>query len=64
MEPTPVQSFLRFLFGFFLFIGLSLSLTVAVNTYTTQQMAAAQQAAALNALLGIKEEYHWWSFLF
>ena len=64
MDPTPSESFLKFLFGFFVFIGLSLGLTLAVNTYTTQQIAAANQAAALHALVGLHEEHHWWSFLF
>ena len=64
MEETPTQSFLKFVFGFFVFIGLSLGLTIAVNEYTTQQTAAANQAAALQALIGTHETHHWWSVLF
>ena len=50
--PNPTESFLRFTFGFLLFVGLSVGITFAVNTYTTQQTAAANQAAALKALIG------------
>ena len=64
MDSTPTQSFFRFVFGFFIFIGLSLGLTIAVNSYTTQQTALANQAAALNALIGVEDQERWWSFLF
>jgi hypothetical protein len=53
MQPPPsaTESFLKFTFGFLLFIGLSIGITYAVSTYTTKQTAAANQAAALKALL-------------
>lgn len=50
---TATESFLRFTFGFLIFIGLSIGITYAVNTYTTQQTAAANQATAIKALLGV-----------
>jgi len=49
---SATESFLKFAFGFLLFIGLSIGLTYAVNTYTAQQTAAANQAAAYQALIG------------
>ena len=57
MQPdsSPTESFLKFTFGFLLFIGLSIGITYAVNVYTTQQTAAANQATALKALVGDTE---------
>ena len=54
MQPTPTatESFLKFTFGFLMFIGLSIGITYAVNNYAIQQTAAANQAAALRALVG------------
>ena len=52
MQQSPTESFLKFTFGFLMFISLSFGITFAVNTYTTQQTAAANQAAALRALIG------------
>lgn len=54
-SPSATESFLRFTFSFLLFIGLSIGITYAVNEYTTQQTAAANQAAALKALVGEKD---------
>jgi hypothetical protein len=51
MKPAPVGSFVRFLVGFLTFIGLSLGVTVAVNTYAVSQDATHQQAAAFEALV-------------
>ena len=53
MQPPPsaTESFLKFTFVFLLFLGLSIGITYAVNSYTTQQTVAANQAAALKALL-------------
>ena len=51
MPETPVNSFLRLTLGFLAFIGISFGVTFAVNSYTTQQTAAANQAAALKALV-------------
>jgi hypothetical protein len=51
-QQSPTESFLKFTFGFLLFVGLSIGITYAVNSYTAQQTAAANQAAALKALLG------------
>lgn len=49
---SAVDSFFRFSLGFLLFIGLSFGVTFGVNAIAAQQTAAAQQAAALRALLG------------
>lgn len=49
---SPTESFLKFTFGFLMFIGLSIGITYAVNSYTAQQTAAANQAAAYQALIG------------
>lgn len=49
---SPTESFLKFTFGFLLFIGLSIGITYAVNSYTAQQTAAANQASAYQALIG------------
>jgi hypothetical protein len=51
-DSSATESFLKFTFGFLIFIGLSIGITYAVNTYTAQQTAAANQAAALKALIG------------
>ena len=51
MSEKSVNSFLRFTLGFLGFLGISFGITFGVNTYTTQQTAAANQAAALNALI-------------
>ncbi|MBI5470247.1 hypothetical protein HY968_02900 [Candidatus Kaiserbacteria bacterium] len=51
MPEKSVNSFLRFTLGFLGFIGISFGITFGVNSYTTQQTAAANQAAALQALL-------------
>lgn len=50
-QPSAIDSFLRFLFGFFIFIGVSFGVTVAVSRYTLQQQADTTEAAALHALL-------------
>jgi hypothetical protein len=49
---------LRFVLGFFVFIGVSFGVTVGVNAYTAKQTAAASQASALRALLGTGEQQH------
>ena len=46
-----MDSFFRFTIGFLVFIGLSFGITIAVNTYTAQQAAEQQTAAALQAML-------------
>ena len=51
MSEKSVNSFLRFTLGFLGFLGISFGITFGVNTYTTQQTAAANQAAALQALM-------------
>lgn len=48
---SPVNSFLHYVLGFLLFITISFGVTFGVNTISARQTAAAQQAAALNALL-------------
>jgi|GEM_PF-1016185 hypothetical protein len=56
MRETPVGSFVQSVFGFLLFISVSLGITYLVNSYATEraqaQAEAAFQAAALQALLG------------
>ncbi len=64
MESSPSQSFFKFLFVFLLFISISFGVTFAVNEYTVRQVAAANQASALRALLGTQEEHYWYAFLF
>ncbi len=55
MQPTPLGSFTRFLFGFTLLISISFGVTFAVQTYATEQDAAQQQAAAAAAMLEYKK---------
>ncbi len=50
-QESALDSFLKFVLGFFVFIGVSLGVSYGVNVYTVQQQAAANQAAALKALL-------------
>lgn len=52
MQPTPTNSFLRFLTGFVLFISLSFSITYAVSSYTIKQERLQTAAAAYAALFG------------
>lgn len=51
MEQSPLGSFAKFTVGFLVFISISLGVTVAVNQYTASQTAAAQNAAAIQAML-------------
>jgi hypothetical protein len=51
MPEKSVNSFLRFTLGFLGFIGISFGVTFAVNSYSVQQTAAANQASALKALI-------------
>ena len=51
MPEKSVNSFLRFTLGFLGFIGISFGVTFAVNSYSAQQTAAANQAAAFQALV-------------
>lgn len=51
MRPSPVSSFTRNLVGFAVFIGVSLSLTYAVNVYTAEQSEEDQIAAAAARML-------------
>jgi len=51
MQPSPLGSFTRFLFGFTLLISISFGVTFAVQTYATGQDAQKQQAAAAAAML-------------
>lgn len=50
-QESALDSFLKFVLGFFVFIGVSFGISYWVNIYTVQQQAAANQAAALKALL-------------
>ena len=51
MKDDAVGSFLRFFFGFMLFISISFGVTIAVNAYTTQQSQQQAATAALQAML-------------
>lgn len=51
MQPTPLGSFTRFLFGFTLLISISFGVTFAVQKYAIGQSAEKQQAAAAAAML-------------
>jgi len=53
---SPVNSFLRYVLGFLLFISISFGVTFGVNALATRQTAAAQQAAALQALIGTAQK--------
>ena len=48
---SPINSFLRYVLGFLLFISVSFGVTFSVNAISARQTAAAQQAAALSALI-------------
>ncbi len=52
MQPSPANSFLKFLAGFLVFISLSFGLTYAVNSYTVAQQQAQAAAAVRAAWLG------------
>lgn len=49
---SSVSSFLRFVIGFTVFIGLSFGITYAVNSYTLSQERSEQAAAAYQAMIG------------
>jgi len=48
---TPVESFLRFVAGFTVFISVSFGVTYAVSVVEEQQAAKDQTASALEAML-------------
>ena len=48
---SPVNSFLRFVIGFSVFISVSFGVTYAVQAAAVQKDKAAQSAAALQAML-------------
>jgi hypothetical protein len=50
MNPSPVSSFLRFFASLALVLGLSLGITLAVNSYTVHKDAL-QAATAAKALM-------------
>ncbi|MDB5187794.1 MAG: hypothetical protein JWO50_314 [Candidatus Kaiserbacteria bacterium] len=50
MKRTPTASFMHFFFGFMVFIGLSISMTVLVGRYSVNQDAE-QRAAASRAMM-------------
>jgi len=50
-QPSAVDSFLRFLLGFFVFLGVSFGVTITVSHYAVQQQADKSEAAALHALI-------------
>jgi hypothetical protein len=51
MNQSPVGSFLKFVIGFTIFIGVSFGVTFAVQKFAGSQDAAQQQAAAAAAML-------------
>jgi len=57
---SSINSFFRFVFGFSLFIAVSLGITVAVTTYSLKKDKEAQTAAAFEAMLNQPEEGAWW----
>gem|GEM_PF-1318006 len=58
-----MSSFMRFLLGFTLFIGLSIGITYAVTRIEIAQQKEDQTAAALQVLLGNETpETQWWQF--
>lgn len=57
---SSINSFFRFVFGFSLFIAVSLGLTVAVTTYSMKKDREEQTAAAFKAMLNQPEEAQWW----
>jgi hypothetical protein len=59
---NAINSFFRFLFGFSLFIAVSLGLTVAVTTYSIKKDKQEQTAAAFEAMLNLPDEKSWWEF--
>jgi hypothetical protein len=48
---SPLQSFLRFVVGFSVFISVSFGVTYAVNTYTVMQEKEKQTAVAFAAMI-------------
>jgi Na+-driven multidrug efflux pump len=50
MKRSPTASFMHFFFGFMVFIGLSISMTVLVGRYSVNQDVA-QRAAASRAMM-------------
>ena len=57
---NAINSFFRFVFGFSLFIAVSLGLTVAVASYSMKKDREEQTAAAFRAMLNMPEEQEWW----
>jgi hypothetical protein len=51
MKPSPFGSFAKFTIGFLVFISISLGVTIAVNSYASQQDQSHQTAAVFQALL-------------
>ncbi len=59
---AQLNSFVRFLFGFSLFIAASLGLAFVVGTYSIERDKEEQAAAARNAMLNISDESPAWAF--
>jgi hypothetical protein len=64
MRQGDVNSFFKFVLGFTIFIAMSFGLTYAVTTYSIAEEREQQVGAAFQALLGNKEETHWWQKAF
>ena len=56
------NSFFRFVFGFSLFIAISLGITVFVTTYSLKRERDEQTAAAFKAMLNLPDEGRWSQF--
>jgi hypothetical protein len=54
MQPSPAGSFLRFVLGLFVFVGVSIGVTILASTYGTAQDAHIEAAAAEAAMLQSK----------
>jgi len=59
---SSINSFFRFVFGFTLFIAVSLGITYSVSIYSIRKDREEQTAAALKAMLNEPEQQMWWKF--
>lgn len=57
---NSINSFFKFVFGFSLFIAVSLGLTIAVTTYAMKRDAEKQTAAAFKGMLNQSDRKMWW----
>jgi len=51
-QPTPFESFMRFVIGFTVFVGISIGMTFLATAYSTKTADTAHlQAAAFQAMI-------------